>query len=67
MKYKKIVVIGGGILGSQIAYQTAYTGFDVTVLVRNEEEIASLKEKLGRLSWVCVIITLQMDKSVDSF
>ncbi|MBO6145207.1 MAG: 3-hydroxyacyl-CoA dehydrogenase [Bacilli bacterium] len=49
MKYKKIVVIGGGILGSQIAYQTAYTGFDVTVLVKNEEEIVSLKEKLGKL------------------
>ena len=49
MKYKKIVVIGGGILGSQIAYQTAYCGFDVTALVHSEEEVGKLKEKLGKL------------------
>ena len=37
MKYKKVVVAGGGILGSQIAFQTAYTGFDVTVLIREDD------------------------------
>ena len=34
MNYRKIVIAGGGILGSQIAFQTAYSGFDVTVLIR---------------------------------
>ena len=31
MKYKKIVVAGGGVLGSQIAFQSAYCGYDVTI------------------------------------
>ena len=48
MKYKKVVVAGAGVLGSQIAYQSAYCGFDVTVLVReedNQEEIKMLDRK----------------------
>lgn len=41
---KNVCVIGGGVLGSQIAFQTAYCGFNVTVLVReNEKEGAKLK------------------------
>ena len=28
---KNIVVAGGGVLGSQIAYQAAYCGFNVTI------------------------------------
>ena len=32
--FKKIVVAGGGVLGSQIAYQAAYCGFDVTIWLR---------------------------------
>ena len=34
MAFKKVVVVGGGVLGSQIAYQVAYKGFDVTVWMR---------------------------------
>ena len=49
MNYKKIVIAGGGILGSQIAFQTAYCGFDVTVLIRKEDSIDALKEKLNNL------------------
>ena len=49
MKYKKIVVVGGGILGSQIAFQTAYCGFDVTILVREEDSKESLMKKLNAL------------------
>ena len=36
MAFKKVVVVGGGVLGSQIAYQVAYKGFDVTVWLRSE-------------------------------
>lgn len=32
---KKIVVAGGGVLGSQVAYQAAYCGFDVTIWLRS--------------------------------
>ena len=50
MKYKNIVVAGGGVLGSQIAFQTAYCGFNVTVLVMNEEAKKVLKKKLDDLT-----------------
>ena len=49
MDYKKIVVAGGGILGSQIAFQSAYCGFDVTILIRKEDSKSELKEKLKTL------------------
>ena len=31
MKYSNVVVAGGGVLGSQIAFQAAYCGFNVTI------------------------------------
>ena len=31
MAFKNVVVAGGGVLGSQIAFQAAYCGFDVTI------------------------------------
>ena len=37
MEIKNVVVIGGGVLGSQIAYQAAYCGFNVTIWLRSEE------------------------------
>ena len=37
MNYKKIVVAGGGILGSQIAFQSAYCGYQVVILIREED------------------------------
>ena len=46
MALKKIVVVGGGVLGSQIAYQVAYKGFDVTVWLRSEGSIERAKPKL---------------------
>ena len=49
MDYKKIVVSGGGVLGSQIAFQSAYCGFDVTVLIRKEDSADAVKEKLEKL------------------
>ena len=50
MNYKKIVVAGGGILGSQIAFQCAYCGYDVTILTHNEKEIPEIKNKLNKLN-----------------
>ena len=49
MKYKKIVVSGGGILGSQIAFQSAYSGYDVTILIREEDSKEELNNKLNKL------------------
>ncbi|WP_394120181.1 3-hydroxyacyl-CoA dehydrogenase [Planococcus donghaensis] len=49
MDYKKITVAGSGVLGSQIAYQTAHKGFDVTIYDINEEAIESSKKRLAKL------------------
>ena len=49
MNYKKIVIAGGGILGSQIAFQSAYSGYDVTILIRKEDSKDSIIEKLNKL------------------
>ena len=48
MSFKKVVVVGGGVLGSQIAYQIAYKGFDVTVWLRSEGSIERAKPKFAR-------------------
>lgn len=47
--FKKIVVAGGGVLGSQIAFQTAYSGFDVTIWLRSEGSIGRTQPKLDNL------------------
>lgn len=47
--FKKIVVAGGGVLGSQIAYQAAYCGFDVTIWLRSDGSIGRCQPKLDNL------------------
>ena len=46
---KNITIAGGGVLGSQIAFQTAFCGFDVKIWLRSEESIGRTKPKLDRL------------------
>lgn len=46
---KNIVVMGGGVLGSQIAFQTAFCDYNVTVWLRSEGSIERTKAKL---EWV---------------
>ncbi|MFP3360279.1 3-hydroxyacyl-CoA dehydrogenase NAD-binding domain-containing protein, partial [Planococcus sp. SIMBA_143] len=40
---------GSGVLGSQIAYQTAFKGFDVTVYDINDEALEKAKERIEKL------------------
>lgn len=49
MEKKKLVVAGGGVLGSQIAYQSAFMGYDVTIWLRSEASIGRAQPKLDRL------------------
>ena len=49
MSFKKVVVAGGGVLGSQIAFQAAYCGKDVTIWLRSEGSIKRTKPKLDAL------------------
>ena len=49
MKIQRVVLIGGGVLGSQIAYQCAYKGFDVVTFARSEGTIQRAQPKVQRL------------------
>ena len=49
MDIKKVLVAGSGVLGSQIAFQTAFYGFKVSVYDINEEALEKAKERLTGL------------------
>jgi len=62
MTFKKIVVVVGGVLGSQIAFQSAYCGFDVTLLLRSDASIERAKPKVESLKGIYLI---DMEKNED--
>lgn len=49
MNYKNITVAGTGVLGGQIAFQTAYKGFHVNVYDVSEEILAHARERMTKL------------------
>ncbi len=49
MDIRKVVVAGGGVLGSQIAFQAAYCGFDVTIWLRSQGSIGRTQPKIDNL------------------
>lgn len=51
---KNIVVAGGGVLGSQIAFQAAYCGFNVTIWLRSEGSITRAQPKIDNLKKVYI-------------
>lgn len=65
MRFKKVVVAGGGVLGSQIALQSAYCGFDVTIWLRSEGSIERAQPKLERFKNIYIqsLEALKTDKS----
>ena len=60
MSIKKVVVAGGGVLGSQIALQSSYCGFDVTIWLRSEGSIERAKPKLERFKNIYIDTLEQM-------
>lgn len=49
MGFKNITVAGSGVLGSQIAFQTAFHGYNVSVYDINDKAIAKAKERIAEL------------------
>ncbi len=49
MNYSNVVISGGGVLGSQIAFQSAFCGFNVTIWLRSESSITRTQPKLDNL------------------
>lgn len=50
IKFKNVTVIGSGVLGSQIAFQIAYSGFNVVVNDINDEVLVKAKQKMAGLT-----------------
>lgn len=49
MNFKQVTIAGSGVLGSQIAFQSAFHGFEVSVYDINEDAIAAAKTRLENL------------------
>jgi 3-hydroxyacyl-CoA dehydrogenase len=50
MEFKKVVLLGGGVLGTQIALMSAYTGHDTTIWLRSEGSIGRTEPRVERYS-----------------
>lgn len=48
-KLKNVTIMGGGVLGAQIAFQTAYSGFNVKIWLRSPDSITRTKQKIDKL------------------
>ncbi|MBF6190406.1 3-hydroxyacyl-CoA dehydrogenase [Nocardia implantans] len=46
---RKVTVLGTGVLGSQIAFQTAFHGFEVTAYDIDDKALAAARERLDKL------------------
>jgi len=49
MKYSNVTISGGGVLGSQIAFQAAFCEFNVTIWLRSEGSITRTQPKIDKL------------------
>lgn len=67
MSIKKVVVAGGGVLGSQIALQSSYCGFDVTIWLRSEGSIERAKPKLERFKNIYIDTLEQMKTDAGAY
>lgn len=67
MSIKKVVVAGGGVLGSQIALQSAYCGFDVTIWLRSEGSIERAKPKLERFKNIYIDTLEEMKTDASAY
>ncbi|MFB7717917.1 3-hydroxyacyl-CoA dehydrogenase [Nocardia sp. NPDC056100] len=47
---RKVTVLGTGVLGSQIAFQTAFSGFDVTAYDINDDALQAAGERFEKLA-----------------
>lgn len=48
MEFNKVVILGGGVLGTQIALMSAYTGHDTTIWLRSEGSVGRTEPKVDR-------------------
>lgn len=49
IEIRKVTVLGTGVLGSQIAFQTAFSGFDVTAYDIGDDALTAARERFAKL------------------
>lgn len=66
---KNITILGGGVLGSQIAFQTSYSGYNVTIYLRSKESIKRCKKKLEevKISYIEAINIMKKNKDINNW
>lgn len=66
---KNITILGGGALGSQIAFQTSYSGYNVTIYLRSKESIKRCKKKLEEVknSYIEAINIMKKNKDINKW
>lgn len=52
MEFRKVAVLGTGVLGSQIAFQTAFHGFDVTAYDIDDKALTAARTRFDELAKV---------------
>ncbi|MBF6240597.1 3-hydroxyacyl-CoA dehydrogenase [Nocardia otitidiscaviarum] len=52
IEIRKVTVLGTGVLGSQIAFQTAFSGFDVTAYDIDGEALDAARERFAKLAGI---------------
>ncbi|MFD0364944.1 3-hydroxyacyl-CoA dehydrogenase [Nocardia sp. GCM10030253] len=50
IEIRKVTVLGTGVLGSQIAFQTAFSGFDVTAYDISDDALAAAGDRITKLA-----------------
>ncbi|WP_330252687.1 3-hydroxyacyl-CoA dehydrogenase [Nocardia sp. NBC_00565] len=50
IEIRRVMVLGTGVLGSQIAFQSAFHGFDVTAYDISDEALAGARDRIAKLA-----------------
>ena len=67
MKYQNVTIAGSGVLGSQIAFQSAFHGFHVNVYDINDGAIAAAKERMTKLKEVYANFFQDAERAAKAF
>lgn len=67
MDFKKVMVAGSGVLGSQIAFQTAFFGYQVNVYDISDEAINAAKDRFNRLQSTYAEYFNEPEKAKDAY
>ncbi|GEK34008.1 3-hydroxyacyl-CoA dehydrogenase [Kurthia sibirica] len=66
MNFKNVTVAGSGVLGSQIAFQTAFKGFNVSIYDINDQAIDAAKDRVAQLAETYKVAVSATDSDIQA-